>query len=90
MREGQPQMDYPASKLAELEETRVMKHENPTFYLLAQDSQPWDLRWMTFSVDFNENRILRFHGNGTPSNQLYLSAFPAFHAQLLPSLNIYL
>jgi len=39
MREGQPQMDYPASKLAELEETRVMKHENPTFYLLAQDSQ---------------------------------------------------
>jgi len=40
MREGQPQMDYPASKLAELAETRVMKHENPTFNLLAQDSQP--------------------------------------------------
>lgn len=44
---------------------------------LFSESLPCDLRWMRFSVDFNENRILRFHGNGTPSNQLYLSAFPA-------------
>lgn len=40
MCEDLAQIDYPASKLAQYDQTRVMKHENPAFYLLAQNSEP--------------------------------------------------
>jgi len=38
--EGQPHIDHPKSKLAEYDETRVMKHENPSFCPLTQYSEP--------------------------------------------------